>query len=400
MSAAVDRLVDLDARRAGRREDRTLALTPASSITPQRARWAYAGRVPLGAVTLFVGREGLGKTTVLMNWAASATRGELPGDLASSAATVIYATAEDSIETTLVPRFLAAHGDAARLSFLDVQIDYGDGEINPGSLTLPDDVDQLRRILVESAARLLVLDPLVAYLPNEVNAHKDQHVRRVLGPLARLAADLDLAVLAVLHLNKSDSGDALQRVGGSVGLTAAARSVLMLGRDPDDPEGERGAGRVIAHAKCNVGPLAPSLTARIEKRVIEAPAGPIETSVMVVLGETTNTAGDLLSSATRDELSARSEARAFLEAELAEGPKSATDVKVAAGEIGISESTLNRTKRDIGVRSIRPGGRGAWLWQLPDHLARDPGDLGHLDHRGHQEPLDGLDDHAVPGGST
>ncbi len=126
----------------------------------------------------------------------------------------------------------------------------------------------------------------------------------------------------------------LARVSGSVGFTAAARSVVVLARDPEDPEGETGSRRVIAHAKCNVGPLAPSLCARIEPRLVQADCGTnLETSRVVLLGETAQSARDLLEQpGSSEERSARDEAAGFLRAELANGLVPTRTLKAAASE--------------------------------------------------------------------
>lgn len=345
---------------------RDVALLPAAGIIPRRPRWAWEERIPLGAVTLLVGREGTGKTTLSTALAAPLTRGTLAGDLHGQPASVIYASAEDSLETTLVPRFTAAHGDLKRLHFVDVQITEGGEAPFPDALTLPDDTARLGELATGAGARLIVLDPLVSFLPESVNAHRDQHVRRVLAPLARMASDQALAIAAIVHLNKGDSHDVLARVSGSVGFPAAARSVLVFARDPDDPDGENGASRILAHAKCNLGPHAPSLRARIESRTIRgADNEPIGTSALVLGATAEQTARDLLAAAGvgGEEATARSEARDFLTDELANGPRPVTELRDAAEGAGLSWRTVERGKKQLGVRARKTA--TVWMWELP-----------------------------------
>lgn len=342
---------------------RSLLLRRAVDVQPKSPRWLWGGRIPLGSVSLIAGREGLGKSTVTIHVGSRASRGELPGDLEGKPGHVIFASAEDSAESTLLPRLLAAGADLDQVSLLDVFIREGAEEL-PGALTLPNDTEALGEAIRASGARMLVLDPLVSYLPGDVNAHRDQHVRRVLAPLARLADDHDLAIVAVVHLNKGETTDVLARVGGSVGFTAAARSVLVFGRDPDDPDGESGASRILAHAKCNVGPLAPSIRARIEPRTVDTEGGEaIATSRVVLLDETEETARDLLTQpATSDEQTARAEAAEFLRAELERAPMPAKLIRAAAHDAGIADRTLDRAKKAAGVRARkRPEG---WVWEL------------------------------------
>jgi hypothetical protein len=75
-----------------------------------------------------------------------------------------------------------------------------------------------------------MVDPLMAHLPVQVNSWKDQMVRQALAPLHGLAEETGAAVLVVAHLNKGQGTDPLHRLGGSIGIPAAARSVLLLGR--------------------------------------------------------------------------------------------------------------------------------------------------------------------------
>lgn len=311
---APDVLVEMQARDTPGVADPTPAhhrvvLSTASAIPPSSPTWAWRGRIPSGLVTLLAGREGLGKSSLMVEVGSRLTRAELPGDLTGSAVDVVIASAEDSAHTTLVPRFIAAGADLDRVHLLDV-VDQSDGADVPGALSLPDDLRILIEAVVAVKAKLLVLDPVVSYLAREVNAHRDQDIRRVLAPLATAAALHDIAVVGVIHLNKGDTTDVLARVSGSVGFTAAARSVLAFARDPEDPEGEMGMRRVIAHAKCNVGPLAPSISARIEPRVVEIAGGHrLETSRVVLLGETDQTARDLLEQpGSSEERTARDEA--------------------------------------------------------------------------------------------
>ncbi len=263
------------------------------------------------------------------------------------------------------------------MHFLDVEVEQDD-EITGDTLTLPGDIDQLAAVVEEVDARLLVLDPLVSYLPAEINAHRDQHVRRVLAPLARMADLHGLAIVAVIHLNKSESTDSLARVSGSVGFAAAARSVLILGRDPDDPDGERGNRRVLAHAKCNLAPLAPSLQLRIEPRIIEGHDGtPIETSRLTVIGQSDRTAGDLLGQPVNsDELTARGEAREFLRTELADGPVAAKRLEATAKAADLSWRTVQRAKKQAGVRSRKVGTE--WMWELANTATSTDNPLGGL----------------------
>lgn len=377
MLAALDGAADTK----GSGSTERVRLTRASSLEPKRVRYAWHRRFPLAAVSLLAGEGGLGKSMLTARLMADGTTGVLPGDF-DGPVNVLMASAEDAAAEVMLPRAMAAGADLDRLAFLD-------------NLDLPDDLELIAERAMEFEARLIFIDPVVAFISAATNTYRDQDVRQVLKPASKLAEDNDLALVAVMHLNKGESSSALNRIGGSVGFRNAARSVVILGRDPEDPDGERGPRRVLAHAKSNYGPEAPSMLMRIEGQEIVGNAGEvIPTSQVILMGESDVGADELVRAQDADERSATDEAATFLRDTLEAGPVPAVQVKAAADETGISETTLNRVKRKIGVKSTRPGGKGAWLWELPTKPGQEvdgPLDAqspisGHLDHLDHLAP--------------
>ena len=271
---------------------RGLYLVRAADIDAVRVNWAWDGRVALGALSLFVGDPGLGKTTAAVEVAARVSKGDLPGDLHGRPVPVLIATAEDAL-TVLRARLEAASADLNKVSFVVMQRDG-----LAGSITLPDDVPELQRRVEQERARLVIIDPIMGHLSGKVDSHRDASLRRALAPLCRMAEATDAAVIGIAHLNKSQVADLIRRVGGSVALSAAARSVLLLTRDPDD-DTEEGPDRVLAHGKCNLGPQMEPLRLRIEGREVIGPDGPIPTSGIEWLGTAEGvTVTDMLGSAT------------------------------------------------------------------------------------------------------
>lgn len=249
-----------------------LVVISAADVSPRAVEWLMPSRVPVGMLTLLAGDPDLGKSTFSCLLAAQVSRGEL-----GPAGRVLIANAEDSPDATLVPRLIAAGADLQAVGFPLLRR-YGTTE----GLTLPDDVAKLSVCLDREPARLLVVDPLGAHLPSNVNSWQDASVRRALAPLAHLADKHRCAVVIVAHLNKSGTRDALYRVGGSIGIPGAVRSMLLFARDPDDPDGEHGSRRVAVHAKCNVARKAPTVVYRIES--VTLPVG-VETSRLTFEGE-------------------------------------------------------------------------------------------------------------------
>jgi AAA domain len=339
--------------------------------------WLWAGRIPLGVLSLLAGRPKLGKSTLAYELAAQLTTGELEGDLAATPGNVLVVTFEDLIAETVVPRLCAAGADLSRGRTIEaLEGDQRD------LVSLPGDVPRIAEAAAEFDVRLLIVDPLMAALAGGTDSHRDSQVRRVLAPLAKLAEERGLAVLTIMHLNKGQGADLIGRIGGSVAFTGAARSLLVFGADPQDPDGEDGCMRVLAQ-RGNLAPRAPSLSFRIEGRVIDGPDGQIPTSRLVCLGESEARADELLASvSTAEERTERDEAIEFLRAELEDGPRNARDVKTAARDAGISDATLRRAKAQLGISSGRVGGAadaGHWEWSLRcsplrEHLSQEQGE--------------------------
>lgn len=333
--------------------------TPFSAIRRERVEWLEPGRVPLGLVTVLAGVGGLGKSQWTNLLAARLSRGEL-GEPAGT----LIATAEDSESTTVLPRLEALGANTALIRSLTVQSDDGfeDG------IAIPDDMDEIEARVAELRVRLLIVDPLVAHLPAQIDSHKDQSVRRALAPLHRLAQAQKCAVVALLHLNKAQGLAPLMRIGGSGAFGNAARSVLLLDRDPDDPDGEEGSQRVLAHIKCNVAPLAPSLVYAVRPIVLPATESEpeVETSRLELIGESPHNGRALLAVASEEERSALDEAVDFLREELADGQRRpAGDLFKEARKVGISDRTLQRARKRLGIETAKAGfGRG-WEWWLP-----------------------------------
>jgi len=347
----------------------------AAEVRPERVRWASKPRIPLGEPTILAGAPGIGKTQLALGICAEATRGALDGDLGEPVH-VAYISAEDSITYTLVPRFLAAGGDPTLIHFYQAKCrSTAHTDEEDPSLQLPADMPFIDQWLDDTSSQLIVLDPFVAMLPPALNAHRDQHIRRAIAPLAHMCHQRNAVALLILHLNKSQEGDALSRLSGSIGFGAAARSVLLFAPNPDDPQGETGNQRVLAHAKSNLGAKAPSLAYRIETRIIDGADGPIETSIASRQGETTISAGDLLGNATSTtEANARTEAADFLRSELAAGFVLTKTLQKHAEDAGVSWRTCERIKAQLGIRPRKNG--STWGWELKSSLHTPPGDVG------------------------
>lgn len=307
---------------------------PLSTVIAESVSWLVPGRVPLSMVTLLAGDPGLGKSTLTMSWAAGVSTGQLGG----RASDVLLIGGEDVAATTVRPRAEAAGGNLDRIGVEPLYDEHGD----PRDAEIPGDVPRIAALVRERGARLVVIDPLNAHLSAGIDSHKDASLRKALAPLSRLAADTGAAVVVVAHLNKRSGDEAIYRVNGGVGNVGVARSVLVLTRDPDDPEGETGSRRLLVHAKCNVGQLAPSLIYGHEPATV---TGGIETHRLVELGESDVTARQALGTGGAENL--QGEAVEAICAALEGGPRRSSEVKQELRETSYSKSTIDRAAAEL-----------------------------------------------------
>ena len=335
---------------------RTIAAT---DIRPRALRWLWRDRVPLGAVTILAGDGGLGKSTLTVELAAELSRGQLEGDLWGVPSASYLLSVEDDSETTITPRLIAANADLGCVHFAD--------ENHADSLpTLPDDHEALTETIRALDVKLLVLDPLAAFLHAKIDSWKDQQVRRAMAPVSRLARQTDIAVIGVMHLNRRETTSASARISGSPAFRNAVRSVLMFGFDPDDSRGSDGPHRIIAQEKSNLTrPGLHSLACRIESvDLTDFEGEAISTSRIVLLGDSTATARQILDPSARN----TSASERFLLAALSGGPRRAGDVMQEANQHGLSEQNLRTARERLGIKPQKRGGRanGCWEWSLPD----------------------------------
>ncbi len=328
-----------------------------STVQPKAVEWLWPGRIPLGRLTILDGDPGLGKSVLTMDLAGRVSAGlGMPDGTPCRAAGVVVLNNEDGRDDTVVPRLLASGGDLSRVLALDIVPD-GDSE---RLISLPADLDYLRQAIERVAANLVIVDPLMAWIGGEHNTHRDQDCRRALHPLGRLAEDTGAAVLVVRHLNKMAGGNPLYRGGGSIGIIGAARSGLLVAKDPDNPD-----RRVLASVKCNLAKLPASLAFDLS---------PDDQGRLRVgwVGESTHTADSLLAVPQNDEdRDAVQEAVEVLRAILADGQLTADEVKRQARRAGLADRTLYRAKAILGVRAVRVGfgPEGRWHWSLKESAA-------------------------------
>lgn len=332
-----------------------LARVKGSEVAPSRIRWAWEGWLPLGCVSLLAGMPDQGKSQVATDLVAQLTRGDLTGDLFETPSNAIVAMVEDPTAEVVVPRLMAAGAVMDRVSIVTFD--------NEG-FDLSRDLERLQRAIVEDEARMIVIDPIMAYIPMSVDSHKDQHARSILAPLAQLAEAEGAAIVAVMHVNKNDGREVLARVSGSIGFVGAARALLFAGPDSDT---EDESAHILAHGKSNLARKATPL--RYEIRGVELPLAddeqPARTSRVVWTGEAEGiVANDLLLGGRNDEPGALEEAKDFLREYLSGGQAKVEDITRQATALGISKATLRRARLGLKLKVLHPVVPGPWYWEV------------------------------------
>lgn len=359
----VDDLKDAAATPGGSRtaDPRQVRLTIVEAINVQPVTWLWEGRLPVGTVTLLAGREGIGKSTVAYQLVADITRGLLDGAHKGTPRSVIICATEDSWAHTITPRLKAAGADLTRVYRVDVVTPTGEAP-----LVLPLDVVGLAASVREVDAVMVLFDPIISRLSDQLDTHKDAEVRRGLEPIGAMADELGVVVLGVIHVNKSGSTDALNAVMGSRAFSSVARAVLFCMRDPDSEDGLR----LLGQPKNNLGrDDLPTLAFKIETAIAAVvDAQPVYTGRIVWAGEVDKSIREALEDDQDLTVqTAVTEAAMWLEDYLTAngGTARSAEVKKNGRPLGHSERTLVRARKRLQLLVNSSGFPRETWWSLP-----------------------------------
>lgn len=332
-----------------------------ADIEPRPINWLWRGRIARGRITLLVGRPGEGKSFVTCDLASRISTGApWPDGEQCERGAVIFITAEDDPHDTIRPR-LDAHGaDVSRIHLLSGVQRTEDGKTTELVFTLSD-VEILEKALQQVPdCRLIVIDPIGSFLGGRCDAHRDNEVRSVLAPIAKLAEQHGAAVLMVAHRRKGAAQSADDTALGSRAFTGLARSVWHISRDPDDDQ-----RRLLLPGKSNLAASTTGLAFTIagEPASVHWDDEPVQMSADDALArETGNATG---------EMSALDEAVAWLAEYLTAGPQPGKTVRKAAEADGIANRTLDRARGKLQVKAEPDGFGGPWTWRLPVDASTD-----------------------------
>ena len=356
LSQEAERLRDVLERRGG--PQRRLVLVPASEIERSPVNWLWPQRIVGDGLTIVTGPVGNTKSLFTIDIAARVSLGSAwpDGTGHSTAGSVILFGAEDNAGKVVVPRLEAAGADLRRV--MVCQGFTAGNDDDAAGVVLEYHIAQLRSALESMPdCRLIVFDPLPDYVAADEN--NSAEVRAALVPLARLAQEKNVAVLAVLHQNKKNDLTAVQRIGGSGAFAQIARTVLAIGDHPEDEASDADRRRVMLVAKNNYGEKCVGQAYRLRKRMND------DVCLEWIAGTVSMDADALARrpNGGRQHDDHRSEAVDVLREHLANGPQPAAALNTTLKDAGFGRRQIEHACITLNVVKARQ--RDGWTWRLP-----------------------------------
>ena len=323
-----------------------LKLIHMEDVVSKEVEWLWYPYIPYGKITIVEGDPGEGKTTLVLKLAAALSMGlPLPCDdyKEYEPIHIIYQTAEDGIEDTIKPRLEKAGADCSMIRVIDE---------TDKELSMTD--DRLEQAIIETGARLIILDPIQAYIGATVDMHRANEIRPVLKHLGIIAEKHNCAIILIGHMNKASGSKSTYRGLGSIDIQATARSVLLVARLRDKPN-----IRIMAHDKSSLAPAGDAIGFEMT-----------EDNGMVCIGPYDITIDELLSG---------NEGRGKKKLDIAENfikeyfginkVIPSNEIMMEAAKRSIKRNTLLSTKKKLGITSDKEkaeDGTIYWTWIMPE----------------------------------
>ena len=323
-----------------------LKLIHMEDVVSKEVEWLWYPYIPYGKITIIEGDPGEGKTTLVLKLAAALSRGlPLPcdDDKEYEPIHIIYQTAEDGIEDTIKPRLEKAGADCSMIRVIDE---------TDKELSMTD--DRLEQAIIETGARLIILDPIQAYIGATVDMHRANEIRPELKHLGIIAEKHNCAIILIGHMNKASGSKSTYRGLGSIDIQATARSVLLVARLRDKPN-----IRIMAHDKSSLAPAGDAIGFEMT-----------EDNGMVCIGPYDITIDELLSG---------NEGRGKKKLDIAEnfikeyfGSNKvipSNEIMMEAAKRSIKRNTLLSAKKKLGITSDKEkaeDGTIYWTWVMPE----------------------------------
>jgi hypothetical protein len=366
-SAPPSGMVDVEPRQERATRERSVKMTCAVDVEQREIEWLWAGRVPLGMITMFAGDPKLGKSFVTLAMAAALSRGlTLPGgDVPAQPGSTILMSAEDDPARTIIPRLAAAGAELSKIHILESVI------LADGAETLPSlraDVGAITAAATRLGdCRLIVIDPVSAYLRG-VDDNRNAALRGALSPLKNLAERLTAGVVLINHLTKAGRANGKHRVLGSIAYVGACRANFLFVPDDQDPSNRR---VLMLDNGGNVAPAAPALAYTIEN-LGQGPRVVWSDVAAPAIGEQALPMPSI-PPAVPQRVPGSAGCDGWLLTYLNGSMKPAVEVVKAGKEAGFSKDQIRRARSRIGAVVRKQGfDRNArWLWELPAITSSD-----------------------------
>lgn len=308
-----------------------------SDVRATSVRWLWFPFIAVGKITLLQGDPGDGKSTMMMNLIAELSNGGATpdGQAFGRPQRAIYQCSEDGVSDTIKPRLETAGADCRNIAFINEEIYSG--------LTLDD--ERIREAIIDFRPRLVVIDPIQAYLGSDSDLQIAGRARKLMHRLSLWASTYDCAVVLIGHLNKKEGSKGLYRSLGSIDVVAAARSVLQVEREAKDTD-----IRVVRQIKNSLGPSDGEF--RFEIRP-QTGFRWLEVSI--------TTQGS--HKAEMPAFEKKMDKAAFLIKQmLAQGDMKSVEVYERLEREGISHRTAEDTRKNMGIRCYRK--MNQWYWSI------------------------------------
>lgn len=323
-----------------------LKLIHMEDVVSKEVEWLWYPYIPYGKITIIEGDPGEGKTTLVLKLAAALSRGlPLPcdDDKEYEPIHIIYQTAEDGIEDTIKPRLEKAGADCSMIRVIDE---------TDKELSMTD--DRLEQAIIETKARLIILDPIQAYIGATVDMHRANEIRPVLKHLGIIAEKHNCAIILIGHMNKASGSKSTYRGLGSIDIQATARSVLLVARLRDKPN-----IRIMAHDKSSLAPAGDAIGFEMT-----------EDNGMVCIGPYDITIDELLSGNEGRGKKKLDIAENFIK-EYFDSNKviPSNEIMMEAAKRSIKRNTLLSAKKKLGITSDKEkaeDGTIYWTWVMPE----------------------------------
>jgi hypothetical protein len=367
-----------------------------SDVEPRPVQWLWQGRIPIGCITLIVGRPGEGKSFVTTDIAARVSTGSpMPDGTPCERGSVLIISGEDDPHQVIRPRLDAHHADTANIHSLSrVNKPGPKGKLAEMMFTLADLMALEESLKQLGDCKLVIVDPIGSFMGGRVDANRDNEVRALLAPVAKLAEKYGVAVLIVAHRRKSFGDVADDLALGSRAFTGIARAVWHLSSDPGDKR-----RKLLLAGKCNLAAAADGLAFEIAGNPpsIQWERDPVKMSADEALAK--ESSGGRRGPDPKA-LAAATDWMKTVLADLAEHP--VEKLKELAKAAGHNWRTVERARKALGALWQRESFGGRYVWRLPkpgsppaelpanmpakspeDKITRQPGEQGEVQGNPH-----------------